>query len=201
VRLRYRLGWLILFVLVKVLWGFRRRRIDRIPAEGPAIIACNHVSNWDPILVALGCPRELHFMAKEELFSNVFLSALVRVFNALPVRRGVLDRKALLAASGVLKDGEVLLMFPSGTRRASGEVSNPKSGVGFIACMNEVPVVPAYLSGANDLGRAFFRGSDVEVVFGQPIQAEKAESSDDYRAFARRVADEIGRLKQEVDGR
>ena len=200
-RLHYRLGWLVMLALAKAAWGFRRHGAEWIPVEGPAIIACNHVSNWDPILVGLGSPRELHFMAKGELFGNRFLSAIVRTFNALPVRRGVLDRGALRAASAVLMNGELLLMFPSGTRNASGEVRNPKSGVGFLACMNEVPVVPACIKGANDLGRAFFRGSGVEVTFGRPLQASKAESSDEYRAFSRRVADEIGRLKQEVDGR
>jgi 1-acyl-sn-glycerol-3-phosphate acyltransferase len=201
VRARYRVAWTLLLGVARLLWGFRRTGTDRIPATGPAIIACNHVSYWDPILVGLGCRREVHFMAKEELFRNRFFGWLIRSYNALPVRRGVMDRKALRAASDVLKSGNVLLMFPEGGRNDGGEVGDAKSGVGFIACMNQAPVVPAYIAGSSTLARAFLRRSPAVVTFGRPIPAAKAESSEDYRALSAKVAEEIGRLKQEVDGR
>ncbi len=186
--------------VTRLLWGLRRSGADRIPQMGPAIIACNHVSNWDPIIVGGACSRELHYMAKGELFRNPLLAWLVRAYNAVPIHRGVLDRRALRAASDVLKKGGVLLMFPSGTRDQSGEVRDPKAGVGFIACMNEVPVVPAYITGVDTLTRAFTRKRKLEVAFGEPLLARKAASSDEYRAFSRRVADEIGKLRQEVEG-
>jgi 1-acyl-sn-glycerol-3-phosphate acyltransferase len=169
VKLHYRLGWIALLWLARIVWGFRRTGMDRIPGEGPVIIASNHISNWDPILVGLGCRREVHFMAKEELFRNPFLSALIRAYNAIPVHRGRLDRGALRA--------------------------------GFIACMNGAPVVPAYITGSDRLARAFLRGGGVEVAFGAPISATEAKSSDEYRALSKEIAGEIGRLKQEVDGR
>lgn len=172
-----------------------------IPDSGPVIIASNHISNWDPIVIALGCPREVHFMAKEELFENPFLAAIVRALNAFPIRRGVLDRRALRTASEVLNDGKILLMFPGGTRDKSGDVHDPKSGVGFIACKHEAAVVPAYITRPDSLLRALISGARMEVTFGPPFTASKANSSDDYRAFSQRVADEIGRLKPEVSGR
>ena len=197
----YRLVRIVLLAFVRILWGFRRSGIDAIPTSGPVIIASNHISNWDPVVLSLGCPREIHFMAKEELFRNPLLARFIRAHNALPIRRGVLDRSALRAASQVLKDGSVLVMFPGGTRDRSGEVRDPKSGVGFIACMNEAPVVPAYITGNGSLARALVRRARMEVTFGSPIAASNAKSSDEYRAFSRRIADEIGRLKLEVDGR
>lgn len=200
-KLLYRLSWVFALTFARILWGFRASGVDAIPKTGPVIIASNHVSNWDPILLGAGCPRELHFMAKEELFRNPLLAVLIRAYNALPIRRGVLDRNALRAASEVLRNGKVLLMFPGGTRDGSGEMGDPKSGVGFIACMNEAPVVPAYIKGSNVLSRALLRGRGVEVAFGPPMEASKANSSDEYRAFSRRVAHEIRRLKREVDGR
>ena len=199
-RLHYRLAWLLMYSFVRTVWGFTRSGIDKIPVEGPLIIASNHVSNWDPILLGAACPRELFFLAKEELFRNPILGAVVRAYNAMPIRRGVLDRKALRDAAGVLKNGNVLLLFPAGTRNESGEMGDPKFGVGFIACMHEASVVPACISGANSLGRAFLRGNGVGVRFGEPIKATKAGSSDDYRAFSRRVAEAIRELKREVDG-
>jgi 1-acyl-sn-glycerol-3-phosphate acyltransferase len=201
VKLHYRLSWVALLAFARAVWGYRRTGTDAIPRTGPVIIACNHASNWDPILVGLGCPREVHFLAKEELFANPLLAALIRSFNALPVRRGTMDRGALKAASRVLRDGGALLMFPSGRREASGEIGNVKAGVGFIACMNGTPVVPAYIRGSNALGRAFVGGERVEVAFAPAIPARKAESSDNYRELSRRVADEMERLKLEVDGR
>lgn len=199
--LRYRLGRTLLSVFVRVVWGFRKSGSDAIPASGPVVIASNHISNWDPILIALGCRREVHFMAKEELFRNPLAAAFFRAVNAVPIRRGVLDRRALRAASELLRDGNVLLMFPGGTRDKSGEVRDPKSGVGFIACMNEARVVPACITGASSLARSFFRRVMLEVTFGSPIAPSKTTSSNGYRAFSQRIADEIGRLKLEVDGR
>ena len=199
-RLHYRLGWLAVVAVARVLWGLRTSGTDWIPREGPAIVACNHVSNWDPIVVGGACNRELHYMAKGELFKNPLLAWLVRAYNAVPIRRGVLDRRALRAASDVLKNGGVLLMFPGGTRDQSGEVKDPKAGVGFIACMNEVPVVPAYITGVDTLTRAVVRKRRLEVAFGEPLLAAKAASSDEYRAFSQRVAAEIRKLRQEVEG-
>ncbi len=200
-KLHYRLSLGILRAVATAAWGFRRTGMDLIPASGPVIIASNHISNWDPILVSLGCRRDVYFMAKEELFRNPLAAAFFRAVNAIPIRRGVLDRRALRAASELLRDGNILLMFPGGTRDKSGEVRDPKPGVGFIACMNEAPVVPACITGANSLARSFFRGVMLEVTFGSPIAPSKTTSSNGYRAFSQRIADEIGRLKLEVDGR
>jgi len=201
VNLPYRLGRTLLSVFVRVVWGFRKSGSDAIPASGPVVIASNHISNWDPILVGMGCRRDVHFMAKEELFRNPLVARVLSAVNAIPIRRGALDRSALRAASRVLRDGNVLVMFPGGTRDESGEVHEPRSGVGFIACMNEAPIVPACVSGSNSPARAFVAGTRFAVAFGPPIAASKAKSSDDYRAVSQKVADEIGRLKLEVDGR
>ena len=200
-KLYYRLSLVILRGVAMVAWGFRSTGTDLIPASGPVIIASNHISNWDPILIALGCRREVHFMAKEELFGNPLLAVIVRALNAFPIRRGALDRRALRTASQLLDDGKVLLMFPTGTRDKSGEVRDPKSGVGFLACRHEAPVVPAYITCPRSFARALIRRTALEVTFGPPIASSKARSSDDYRAFSQRVADEIGRLKPEVDRR
>ncbi len=200
-KLYYRVSLVILRVVAKVAWGFRRSGMDFIPASGPVMIASNHISNWDPILIALGCRREVHFMAKEELFGNPLLAGVVGALNAFPIRRGALDRRALRTASQLLDDGKVLLMFPAGTRDKSGEVRDPKSGVGFLACRHEALVVPAHIICPGSLVRALIKRTGMEVTFGPPIAASKANSSNDYRAFSQRVADEIGRLKPEVDRR
>ena len=187
--------------IVGVLWGYHITGSENIPASGPVIIASNHSSNWDPILISLGCRRGVYFMAKEELFRNPLSAAFLTSVNVIPVRRGVLDRRALRRASELLKNDKVLLMFPGGTRDKSGEIHDAKSGVGFIACMNETPVVPACIVGANSLARSFVSRAKLRVIFGSPLVPSKTGSSNEYRAFSKRIVDEIGRLKLEVDGR
>jgi 1-acyl-sn-glycerol-3-phosphate acyltransferase len=164
------------------------------------VIASNHISNWDPILVGLGCRREVHFWAKEELFRNPLLAGLIRAYNAIPVRRGIADRRALRDASAVLSRGGALLMFPGGTREEGGEVSDPKPGVGYVSSVNAAPVVPAYITGSNRLTLALRRAVRLEVAFGEPIGPCGKGSGAEYREFAVRVANAIGQLRQEVEG-
>lgn len=197
-KLHYRIGRMCLLALASVVWGFRRRGVDRIPDEGPVIIASNHISNWDPVLLGLGCRREVHFMAKEELFRNAFLRWLITAYNAMPVRRGAPDSGALREARALLRRGEVLLMFPGGTRDESGEVGDPKPGVGFLAAAGRASVVPAYITGSNRMREAFARTGRVEVAFGDPIEPG-AEAPGDHAAFAALVARRIAELRTEVE--
>jgi 1-acyl-sn-glycerol-3-phosphate acyltransferase len=198
VRFHYRLGWTVALGLARLLLGHRATGGERIPRRGPAIIACNHVSNWDPVLVGLGCPREIHFMAKQELFRNPFLRWLIRAYNALPVRRGEADHRALRLASGVLKRGGALLMFPEGTRSTTGKVGSGKAGVGYLACSTGAPVVPACIVGSSDLKGAMARRTPLRVAFGAPIRPGPAESKDAYAAVTERVMDGIRRMREEI---
>jgi len=199
VTFHYQFGRTVLLASARLLWRFRATGRERIPRGGPAVIACNHISNWDPVLVGLGCPREIHFLAKEELFRNRFLSAIIRAYNAIPVRRGALDRRALRRATDVLKSDEVLLMFPEGTRSTTGKLRKPRPGVGFIAGSSGVPVVPAYIAGSEALGRSFRTRKPVRVAFGTPLPAEKAETREGYVALTDRIMDAIRDLKREVE--
>jgi 1-acyl-sn-glycerol-3-phosphate acyltransferase len=164
------------------------------------IIACNHVSNWDPVLVGLGCPREVHFMAKQELFENPVLGWLIRAYNALPVKRETADHRALRRASGVLRSGGALLMFPEGTRSASGELGSAKAGVGFLACSIGAPIVPAHITGSQSLRRAAARATPLSVTFGAPLTPEATNTKECYAAVTDRVMSAIRRLREEALG-
>jgi 1-acyl-sn-glycerol-3-phosphate acyltransferase len=181
-----------------VLWGFESHHSDRIPRKGAVIIACNHISNWDPILVGLGCRREVSFVAKEELFRNPFLGALIRAYNAVPVRRGLLDRRGLKLALGVLEKQRVLLVFPEGSRSKTGDLGDAQAGVGFLAAVSRAPVVPACITGSQTLLRALARKCPVRVAFGHAIAPCEARSSEAYRELADRIMGEIRCLRKEV---
>lgn len=200
-RFHYRLGWIVALGLARLLWGHRSAGSERIPRRGPVIIASNHISNWDPVLVGLGCPREVHFMAKQELFENPFLRWLITAYNALPVRRDRADHRALRMASGVLREGGALLMFPEGTRSTSGELGNAKAGVGFLACSTGAPVVPACIVGSSSLKSALLRRTPLRVAFGPPVSPGNANAGEAYAAVTDRVMEGIRRMREEARGK
>ncbi|HBQ87678.1 MAG TPA: 1-acyl-sn-glycerol-3-phosphate acyltransferase, partial [Syntrophomonas sp.] len=101
--------------LVRFLFYFLGLKIEgvrNLPAQGPVIIAANHVSNWDPVLVGISFKRPVHFIAKAELFTNPVLGKLLTGLNAFPVKRGTPDRRAIRQALDILDMGEVLGIFP-----------------------------------------------------------------------------------------
>ena len=111
------------------------------------LLVSNHVSVLDPPLVGGAAPRQLYFMAKEELFRIPLLGRLIRALNARPVRRDGSDTRALKAALRPLEEGHALLVFPEGTRGEEGRRARGKAGVGMLAVLSGAPVVPVYVSG------------------------------------------------------
>jgi 1-acyl-sn-glycerol-3-phosphate acyltransferase len=200
VKLHYRLGWIAARALARLLWRFRSLWPERIPASGPVIVACNHVSNWDPIFVGLGCPREVHFLAKRELFKNPFLAWLIRSYNAIPVRRGVADRRGLRAAGRVLDANGVLVVFPEGTRSTTGELGQGRPGVAYLAEMTGARVVPACIVGSNELGPPLRSAGGLRVAYAEPLDPPDVGSRETNAEYTARVMDRIRQLKQEVSG-
>ena len=106
--------------LAKVFLKFEVRGAEHIPRTGAAIIASNHASYLDPPLIGMAIPRPIFYFAKEELFRTFFGTA-IRIVNAIPVNRDQLDRKTLRIVLAVLARGEMILMFPEGTRTETGD--------------------------------------------------------------------------------
>ena len=111
----YLVRGLVKFVLLFL--GLKFEGIHNLPKKGAVIIVANHVSAWDPLLVAVGSPRPVHFMAKAELYQNQILARLLNALNAFPVKRGQADRNAIRKALKLLESGKVLGIFPEGTRK------------------------------------------------------------------------------------
>ena len=193
-RPHYRLSWLLLNFLEKSMFGFKVLGADRVPKSGAVIIASNHVSYADPPVVGSAVPREVYFLAKEELFANKAFGWLISRYNAIALRRAVGDIGAVRKAVELLKQGRAVLMFPEGTRSLSGKLLKPKPGVGLIACLAGVPVVPAYVVGTNKLGKVFWRKAKLQVRFAEPVTAEAVHSPDetDHERY-RKLTDEVMR--------
>ncbi len=193
-RFHYKISWHFLRFVERILFGFKVTGSDAIPRSGGVIIASNHVSYCDPPVVGSGVPRELTFMAKEELFSNKAFGWLIGRYNAIPLKRSVGDVGALRKAVGILKQGKAVLMFPEGTRSLTGRLLKPKPGIGMIASLASAPVVPAYVTGSNRLGAAFLRKAPLSVSFGEPVMpAASGDAGPESRDGYTKVTEEVMR--------
>lgn len=183
-------------VVVRVIlfFAFRIKAVGRenVPAEGPAILAMNHRSNFDPVMAALTCPRQLRFMAKSELFEPKVFGSLIRKLGAFPVHRGKGDLAAIKAAFNIFKAGEVMLMFPEGGRVKRSERRKAKPGVALIAQKSGVPVIPVNLSGQYGFMKK------ITVTYGKPISFAEFKgqrmSGEEIQSLADNVLDNIYRL-------
>jgi 1-acyl-sn-glycerol-3-phosphate acyltransferase len=195
----YKTAWSFSRSVFWVLFGQKPVDSDRVPIDGPVILASNHQSYFDPPMLATATKREMHFFAKKELFDMFILGPIIRNLNAFPVKRGVYDPAALSKVDAILNNDGALILFPEGTRGNGKTFLKPKPGIGMIAKKTRASVVPAYIDGTNDLGKALFWRKRIKIYFGQPIPPEQWERfSDDkagYQELAEYVMEHIAQLK------
>ncbi|CAN7343778.1 lysophospholipid acyltransferase family protein [Rossellomorea sp. LjRoot5] len=137
--------------------------LEHFPKDGGVLLCSNHIDNLDPPVVGISAPRPVAFMAKEELFNVPVLGKLLPDLRAFPVKRGMSDREALRKGLQVLKQGDVLGLFPEGTRSKTGQIGKGLAGAGFFALRSEAYVVPCAIIGPYKPFRK------LKVVFGPPI--------------------------------
>jgi 1-acyl-sn-glycerol-3-phosphate acyltransferase len=203
----YSLARVVIGVVLRAATGWEVVGREQIPRSGGLVVASNHVSFWDPPLIGAVLPREVHFLAKEELFSNPVFGALIRSFNAIPIRRGMVDLSGMARAVETLRRGEVMMMFPEGTRMRDGRLHPARPGVGMMAVNADVPIVPCYISGSGRPGRWLMRKSRVRISFGpawkwQDLVGPGADLTPGralYQQLGDAVMREIARLKADQE--
>jgi len=139
------------FVLRIVLAILTRREIvglEHVPPTGGLIVIGNHTSFLDPVLLGVAMPRYTVFMSKAENFRHPLLALLAWLYGAFPVRRGMVDRRALKRSLQVLEQGQVLAMFPEGHRSETGQLQRAHLGTALVAVRTGVPIVPLAITGA-----------------------------------------------------
>jgi len=165
---------------------------ENIPATGGVMLCGNHVSYIDPPALGSGATRPVHFMAKEPLFRVPIMGFLIRRVGAFPVRQHTADRAALRTAIDLLKAGEVVGMFPEGTRNPDPTNLMPaEAGVGMIVLKAQVPVIPVALVNTDKLlpqHSLFCKFTHIKVVYGTPVPLD-----DLYEQSGREAVEEAGR--------
>ncbi|MDQ3857662.1 MAG: 1-acyl-sn-glycerol-3-phosphate acyltransferase [Actinomycetota bacterium] len=181
------------------LFRLRACGLEHVPREGGFVVAANHTSNLDPWPLAIPLyPRQVHYMAKAELYRNPVFRWILEKGGAFPVRRGERDSEAFKAAVRYARRGGVVAMFPEGTRRAKGirkkYVATPRLGAARIALAAGVPLVPAAIAGTDRLARL----APIRVAYGAPIEMAALDGRtrrETAQAAIERLMEEISRLE------
>lgn len=164
---------------------------EKIPKDGALIICANHQSNWDSVILFLTLPRTPKFMAKKELFKNKFLANFLKKNGAIPVDRQKPELKTMKECLYVLENGEVLGIFPQGTRKKEIHVEDSKTGIGFFAYKTNTPILPIKIESSYKIF------SKVDLFVGDLIYPETDESltsKENYERISRKVMEDIKEL-------
>jgi 1-acyl-sn-glycerol-3-phosphate acyltransferase len=150
------------------LWG-----VEHVPPTGGVLLVSNHQSILDPVLLGLGLPRPLSYMAKSELFEgNALFDKLIRSLGAFPVRQGGSATGAIKETIERLQEGRALNIFPEGSRTDTGEVADFQNGIALVVRKAKVPVVPAAISGSFEAfpnGTKYPVRKPIRVMYGPPM--------------------------------
>lgn len=166
---------------------FRVKRVgkENVPKTGAYIMCANHTSNWDaPILVSC-TPRRMHVMAKAELFKNKFIYWFAEKCCVFPVKRGGKDIDSMKHSLKVLKDGEILMLFPEGTRNGINKNGKAQNGAAFMALRTGVPVIPVGIEGKM---KPFYK---VILHYGKPLDFSEYKSNKPEKEVLEKVSKEI----------
>ena len=165
-----------------------------IPPTGPVILAPNHRSDIDPVVMAAAVPRQCTFLAAAELLTRPILGPLIRPFRVVPIQRGRFDRGAIEECLRRLEQGEALIVFPEGTIGPDGRPQPAQDGLSFLAIRSHVPIVPVAITGTHEVwpsGTRLPRRGKITVHFGRAIVPTPAATRRDQSALTARVMEAI----------
>jgi 1-acyl-sn-glycerol-3-phosphate acyltransferase len=202
--------WLMraLFTLLFRFWGsWEVTGHEHVPTSGAVLVAPNHLSFLDPPLMGCALQRPGWFMAKAELFKIPGFRWLITHMHAYPVKRGVADRAALKRTLEFLRSGEIVCVFPEGTRSVDGQLGEIESGIGMLAVKTGAPIVPVGIRGTDRMlprGAKRLHRSRIRVRFGPPIPVPGVERGAERElsvSLAAELRERIQALLVEMDGK
>lgn len=193
-------------IFFKLYLGFRVYGRKNIPKKGAFILAANHASYLDPLLLAASFHRTLYFITRDKVLKAGLIGWILKYANTIPVKRHGRDMKAIKDALSVLSRGRALAVFPEGTRSKNREFKKAKPGIGFLASKANVPVVPAYIEGSFDAqprGIKTLKRHPVKVYIGKPIdfsgEFAKSHNAELYQNISDGIMRHIAALKNKIE--
>ena len=172
----------VLFLLLKIFYRFTVKGQDNIPKSGSAILVANHTSFLDPPVLGVTSRRQVFFMAKASLFKVPVLGRIMNGLSAFPVNREKADLRAFRTAFKRLKEGELVGVFPEGSRQRAGKgrLGPLLDGAALLALKSGAPIIPVGISGTDKVvpsGKHLPRFPKIHAVVGKPIRLEKQGSN------------------------
>jgi len=184
-------------LLCKILFRIQIKGRENIPKKGGFILASNHLSYLDPVVLGVASPRKLNFMARDDLFDVPIFGSFIRSLGAFPVKRNSPDISAFKETFKRIKQGKPVVVFPEGRRSPDGKLLNPLPGIGFLATHLSVPVIPSYIRGTDKalpMNSFLIRPKKIKVYLGEQIFIERRKPYN-YPEIAQQIMEAIRRLE------
>lgn len=185
----YKVVRFLAYLIFSIIFIINVKGSENIPIEGRIVLCSNHISNLDPIILAIAVSRPISFMAKKELFENKVIGKLIHKLGAFPVDRKGADISAIRSSLKVLKKEKILGIFPEGTRVDEMDLSSAKPGISLISIKGKSSVIPVYIHSKYKLF------STVKVIIGKPIYLDdyfdKKLSTEDYKDISKNILKSI----------
>lgn len=180
------------WLLARLYFGVRFCGVEHVPRRGALLLAPNHVSYADPVLVSIPVHRRIHYMAWAALFQGRLFGRLIRWLGAFPVRTEEMDRRAPREALRLLREGRAVLIFPEGGRSKDGRLQPFRPGAFRLALAAGAPVVPVTIDGAFEawpMTRRFPRPGRVTITYHRPLGAADLPAGSDPKAWSALMAE------------
>lgn len=171
---------------------------ENVPKTGSFILCGNHVHALDAPVIVVTAKRKIRFMAKEELYKNKVIGFLARVFEIIPVKRGTADLDAIKASMKAIKDGDILGIFPEGTRNGMAKNESIKAGAAFMALKTNTPVIPVGVQGS------FKPFRKVTIRYGKPMDFSEYSpkkgkpEKENLEIVSEKIMEEIIKLRDKI---
>jgi 1-acyl-sn-glycerol-3-phosphate acyltransferase len=188
----YLIGWFFFRIVFTIFWQLRIYGVKNIPKNIGVIIASNHLSLSDPLILGCAIPNFIYYMGKKELFRNPLFAWLLKQVNTFPIDRTKSDIKAIRTTLKLLSEKKIVAMFPQGKRSKDiDENSVLKSGIGMLSCISQSPIIPCLISNSNKLNKF----SKISIEFGEPIYPPEKFNHDTYTILTSRILVAINKMK------
>ncbi|MDO9463765.1 MAG: lysophospholipid acyltransferase family protein [bacterium] len=198
----YTIAKLISYIFCKIYFRLEVKGADNVPKKGGVLVASNHSSFLDPVIVGVGISRATYYLTKQNLFKIPIFGLLIKSLHTIPVRREQVSISTFKELIRSLHSKKAVILFPEGTRSIDGKLGQGKIGIGMLALKANVPIVPAYIDGATKAFPKYgkwIHPKKIRVIFGKPIMPNsKDPNKNNYRRISAQVMESINRLKENI---